>query len=126
MSLLTVVLLSHNRPMFATAAIESILDQSEKKFKFWVSDNSSNKELQEIVKDRFPEIEYKSWFPGVSVGEHFKKVLSSISTPYFVMFHDDDLMEPDFARKILEAFKEEPLAAAIGAGLPITEPQSFA
>ena len=113
MSLLTIVLMTHNRPVLAVNAIESILNQSEKDFKLVVSDNSSNKELQEIMEARFPQVEHKSWFPGMPLAEHFKKVISLVDTAYFVMFHDDDLMEPDYVKRILEEFKKEPHAAAI-------------
>jgi glycosyltransferase involved in cell wall biosynthesis len=105
--------MSHNRPGYAINAIESILNQSEKDFRFVVSDNSSNRELQEIMETRFPTVEYKSWFPGTPVGEHFKRVISLVDTPYFVMFHDDDSMEPDYVKRILEEFKKQPQVAAI-------------
>jgi glycosyltransferase involved in cell wall biosynthesis len=105
--------MTHNRPVLAVNAIESILNQSEKDFKLVVSDNSSNKELQEIMEARFPQVEHKSWFPGMPLAEHFKKVISLVDTAYFVMFHDDDLMEPDYVKRILEEFKKEPHAAAI-------------
>lgn len=107
--------MSHNRSVLAVNAIESILNQSEKDFRFVVSDNSSNKELEEVMKSRFPEVEYKSWFPGMPLSEHFKEVIALVDTPYFVMFHDDDSMEPDYIKRILEAFKKEPHAAAIAA-----------
>ena len=113
MSLITIVLMTYNRPVLAVNAIESILSQSEKDFRFVVSDNSSNKELQGVLKSRYPDIEYKSWFPGMPLSEHFKKVISLVDTPYFVMFHDDDSMEPDYVKRILAEFKKNPLAAAI-------------
>lgn len=111
---ITIVLLSRNRPKYAVSAIESILDQTDKNFKFVVSDNSSNKELQSIIETRFPDIEYKSWFPGIPFLDHFKKVISLINTPYFVMFHDDDLMDPLYVSRVLEEFKKMPSASAIG------------
>ena len=114
MSLITIVLLCHNRPAFAEEAIKSILNQSEKNFRFVVSDNSSNRELQKIMQARFPKVEYKSWFPGIPFVEHFKKVISLVDTPYFVMFHDDDSMEPNYVSRILEEFKKMPAVVAIG------------
>jgi glycosyltransferase involved in cell wall biosynthesis len=107
--------MSHNRSALAVNAIESILNQSEKDFRFVVSDNSSNKDLEEVMQSRFPEVEYKSWFPGMPLSEHFKEVIALVDTPYFVMFHDDDSMEPNYIKRILEAFKKEPHAAAIAA-----------
>lgn len=110
---ITVVLLSRNRPEYTVQTIQSILNQSENRFRFVVSDNSSNKKLFEIMTGRFPTIEYVSWYPGLHIIDHFKKVISLVDTRYFVMFHDDDLMEPNFIKRILEGFRDLPSAAAI-------------
>ncbi|WP_156485126.1 glycosyltransferase family 2 protein [Synechococcus sp. MIT S9508] len=114
MKLLTVVLLCHNRPRFAVEAIKSILNQSTCAFDIVISDNSSNKQLQEIVNIDFPSLQYKSWFPGIPAIEHFRKVISSVVTPYFVMFHDDDVMEPEYVETIIKQFSVTPHAAAVG------------
>ena len=114
MNLLTVVLLCHNRPDFATEAIKSIINQSTSEFNIVISDNSSNRKLNDIVNSDFPLLEYKSLFPGIPAIEHFQKVISSVVTPYFVMFHDDDVMEPEYVITILKQFSATPHAAAVG------------
>lgn len=114
MNLLTVVLLCHNRPGFAVEAIKSILNQSTCSFDLLISDNSSNKQLNDIVNNDFPALAYRSWFPGIPAIEHFRRVISSVDTPYFVMFHDDDVMEIDYVRSILRQFSVTPHAAAVG------------
>jgi glycosyltransferase involved in cell wall biosynthesis len=114
MSLITVVLLCHNRPAYAENAIKSILNQSDKDFRFVVSDNSSNKELQGVMKARYPEVEYISRFPGIPFLEHFKEVISLVDSKYFVMFHDDDFMEPDYVSRVLGEFAKHPSAGAVG------------
>ena len=114
MNLLTVVLLCHNRPGFAVEAIKSILNQSTSAFNIVISDNSSNRKLHDIVNSDFPSLEYKSWFPGITLIEHLRKVITSVVTPYFVMFHDDDIMEPEYVRTILKQFSATPDAAAVG------------
>lgn len=114
MNLLTVVLLCHNRPGFAVEAIKSILNQSTTAFDIVISDNSSNKQLQEIINIDFPTLEYRSWFPGIPAIEHFRKAIFSVATPYFVLFHDDDVMEIDYVRTILRQFSATPHAAAVG------------
>ena len=114
MNLLTVVLLCHNRPDFAIESIRSIINQSTSEFDIVISDNSSDKKLNDIVSSDFPSLEYKSLFPGIPAIEHFQKVISSVVTPYFVMFHDDDVMEPEYVRSILKQFSATPHAAAVG------------
>lgn len=111
---ITLVLLCHNRPIFAREAIISVLNQTEKNFKLIISDNSSNKELNNLIKREFSYLEYISWFPGVSAFEHFKKVISLVNTKYFVLFHDDDTMEPEFVSSILKQFELTPNVAAVG------------
>lgn len=113
MNLLTVILLCHNRPDYACESIKSILNQSTSAFDFVISDNSSNRELHDLVKINFPLLKYNSLFPGISAIEHFRKVISTVATPYFVMFHDDDIMEPEYVRTILKQFSLTPYAAAV-------------
>lgn len=114
MNLLTVVLLCYNRPAFAKEAINSILNQTEKNFNFIISDNSSNKEMYVLAKNEFSSLEYFSWFPGMPAFEHFKKVITLINTKYFVLFHDDDAMEPEYVKTILDQFLLNPKVAAVG------------
>ena len=113
MNILTIILLCHNRPEYAVKAIESILNQSTTDFDFIISDNSSNYHLKHIVSTYFPFLTYKSWFPGISAIEHFQAAFSSVKTPYFVVFHDDDLMEPHYVQSVLNQFSLTPYAAAV-------------
>jgi len=113
--LLTVFLLCHDRPYRAVAAIESILQQTNNDFSFVISDNSSNNVLFDIVTDKFPSIEYisQSGANFTSFFSHFSSLLLMSKTQYVVMFHDDDIMEPNFVEMVLNKIKLEPDAAAI-------------
>ena len=112
--LLTVVLLCHNRVQMAVEALESIIAQTTTEFRLVVSDNSTNEDLRARLAAEFPAIEVVSWYPGVPAFDHFNNVIAMIDTRYFVMFHDDDLMEPEYVETILERFRKHPSAAAIG------------
>ena len=112
---LTIVLACHNRPKKAVKAIHSILRQTDSNFNFLVSDNSTNNELQEILITDFPSVETIFWNPGYSsFFDHFNKIVSLIKTKYITIFHDDDALEPDYVKRILEEFRALPNAAAIG------------
>lgn len=113
-SRLTVVLLCHNRSQMAIDALESILAQTNRDFRLVVSDNSTNRNLSDRLGSEYPDIECVSWFPGVPAFDHFNNVIAMIETDYFVMFHDDDLMEPTYVEIILEKLSQYPTAAAIG------------
>ena len=113
MKLLTVVLMCRNRPRYAAEAIRSILNQTTTDFEFVISDNSTNNQLESVVCAKFPSLNYKSWFPGIPFIEHFQKAIFLVSTPYFVLFHDDDVMEPEYIETILSQFRLTPNAAAV-------------
>jgi hypothetical protein len=113
MSSLTIVLMTRNRPILVEKAIESILNQTEKNFRFIISDNSTNLETKELVHNKFPEVEYVSRYPGVSVSEHFKMARELGKSNYLVMFHDDDILESRYVETILYTFANYPKTAAI-------------
>jgi hypothetical protein len=98
----------------AMVAIESILCQTVNNYKLIISDNSTNKNLYTLIQEKFKEIEYISWFPGITAAEHFMEVRKLIDTRYFVLFHDDDIMEKNYVSEIINKFKEMPNIAAIG------------
>ena len=113
MSPLTIVLMTRNRPVLVEKAIESILNQTEKNFRFVVSDNSTNLETKDLLNNNFPTLEYISRYPGVSAGEHFKMARELGKSKYLVMFHDDDILENRYVEIILDTFANFPKTAAI-------------
>ena len=114
MNNLTVVLMSHNRTKFAVEAINSILNQDIKDFNFLISDNSTNNKLQELLNKDFPKIETIFCNPHHKVFfDHFNSVISKIKTKYIVLFHDDDVMQNNYVKRILETFQDFPEASAI-------------
>ena len=111
---LTVVLLCHDRPKTAVEAINSVIRQSSNNFDFLVSDNSTNAELQEILKADFPTIKTIFWKPdNSSYFDHFNKIISHIETKYITLLHDDDILDPNYVMKILEQFQETSDVAAV-------------
>lgn len=111
---LTIVLLCHNRPQLAKQAIESIVLQTRKDFIFIISDNSTNLDLHNITKEICPLVEYKSWYPGISAEAHFKEARKLVKTKYFVLFHDDDILNKEYVNNIINQFNINPCIAAIG------------
>ena len=112
--MLTIYLLTHNRSKLALQAIESILVQTDKNFKFVVSDNSSSDELRNLIGSRIG-FEYLKRELVLSAIDHGNKCLSEIKTEYFTLFHDDDLMLPNFVQDFRKAQALFPEAVAFGA-----------
>ena len=107
-------MLTFNRPKQALEAIESILAQEDKKFKLVVSDNSSSDELRHLLGGRI-EFEYIKREHVLSAIDHGNQCLSEIDTEYFALFHDDDLMLPNFVKDFWRAKSLYPEVAAFGA-----------
>ena len=111
---LDIFLLCHNRPEFAKAAIQSILDQRAGGFQLTVSDNSSDDSVARMVQENFPDvrIKYRGNLPSMV---HFNTCIAEARADYFCLFHDDDLMGVDFVSEMRMACNQFPDAVAIGA-----------
>ena len=112
--MLTIYLLTHNRPKLALEAIESILAQTDKNFKFVVSDNSSSDELHNLIGSSIG-FEYLKRESVLSAIDHGNKCVSEAKTEYFTLFHDDDLMLSNFVQDFRKAQALFPEAVAFGA-----------
>lgn len=125
---LEIYLLTHNRPFQAMEAVESILAQTDKRFRLVVSDNSDTDELRHSISDRL-DLVYVKRSIGLSGIEHGNLVLSEISNrgvdSYFTLFHDDDLMLPNYVANFWRAQALFPNAVAFGANAQIELHKKF-
>jgi glycosyltransferase involved in cell wall biosynthesis len=118
---LSITLLTHNRTKQAFEAILSILSQSNQNFKLIVSDNSDDDSLGHLIQEN---IQTNSSLLGViyikrpqvlPALDHFNICLNEMSSDYFCLFHDDDLMLPNFVSEFFKAQNQYPDAVAFGA-----------
>ncbi len=111
---LDIFLLCHNRPEFAKAAIQSILNQRADGFRLTISDNSSDDRVARMVKENFPNVAIKlrGRVPALA---HFNTCIAEARADYFCLFHDDDLMGEDFVGEIRLVSERFPDAVALGA-----------
>lgn len=111
---LEIYLLCCNRPEFAKAAIQSILNQRASGFELIVSDNSSDDRVARMTQAEFPGVMLKRR-GFVPVQAHINICIAEARSDYFCLFHDDDLMGPDFVSEMRLASEYFPDAVAIGA-----------
>lgn len=111
---LAIFVLTHNRTEMAMAAIESIVNQSNSDFHLIVSDNSDQNDLENLIHLNFPSVEYRRRSSSLSAIDHANTCILEVKTGYFVLFHDDDLMLPNFVAEFQKAQKKFPKAAAFG------------
>ena len=110
---LEIFLLCHNRPEDAKQAIRSILAQNNQNFTLIISDNSTDDRVESMVREIFPKENYIRRKP-VSATRHCIQCISEVSSSHFCLFHDDDLMCPDFVHEAMMAIAAFPSAVAIG------------
>lgn len=52
--------------------------------------------------------------------DHFNRCVDEVTTDYFCLFHDDDIMEPNFVEKMIKCLTKYPQAIAVGCNAKIT------
>jgi len=114
MQTITICILCRNRPEYARQAILSILEQTYKNFELLVSDNSSNDEVQNMMKREFPEVCYIRRAPPQELWEHINRCIEELRSEYFCLFHDDDVMKPEFVETVETYLRAYPAAIAFG------------
>jgi GT2 family glycosyltransferase len=111
---LTIYILCHNRPADTRHALQSVLAQGDQDFSLIVSDNSSNDEVQHLVKNEFPNVSYIRRLPMLPALEHFNCCIEEVKSDYFCLFHDDDLMSENFVSVMKKNIHDYPMAIAFG------------
>lgn len=109
---LTIFVLCYNRPDLARLSIQSIVQQSCQNFQLIISDQSTNNEVDVMVKSEFPNVTYIKRSPSLKHLEHFNVCIREVRTNYYCLFHDDDLMGPNFVEAMLQFIGDHPFAAA--------------
>lgn len=112
MTILTIFIQCYNRPAYARLAIESVLRQTNKAFRLVISDNSTNDELFRLVQTEFPSLGYRRRVPSLPALDHFNISISEVDTDFVCLFHDDDLMEPEYVEAMLRTIELHPQAVA--------------
>lgn len=112
-NLLTVVVLSHNRHQFIKECLDSILSQDYKNFKLFISENSTNDDVYNLLQANYPNIEIRRRQGPLSSANHYQTVLSELDSEFTMLFHDDDfLIRKDALSEMMSYFKDNVAAVA--------------
>ncbi len=114
MSCLRIFILCHNRPDDAREAIRSVLAQTNPNYQLIISDNSTDDRVEHMIRHEFPSLNYVRRLPSVPALEHFNLCLEETIDSHICLFHDDDLLAPDFVETIKSTIDQYPDAIAIG------------
>ncbi len=97
-----IYILSRDRPNFLREAIDSALKQNNSliKFEIIISDNSENDDVCKMIDKDYTQknLKYIRRSPPLSALAHYQLIASELSAKYTVLFHDDDILHPDYVR----------------------------
>jgi len=114
MKSLSIYILCRNRPDYAKQAIQSVLNQTCQEFVLTVSDNSTNDDVEHMMRDEFVDIHYIRRVPALDVLGHMNRCIDDTESKYLCLFHDDDVMRPNYVEGMMQCAHDYPDAIAIG------------
>lgn len=122
MSVIQIFIATHNRPILVISAIQSALKQNFDSFEVIVSDNSTNEETGEVIKQfEDDRLIYKRRTPILSSSDHFNAILQDVTSDYFMIFHDDDIMYFNMLKYLFDIISERKEIIAVGANARVLE-----
>lgn len=101
----------YNGEKFLNEAVESILAQTFHDFELIISDNASTDRTEEISRAYVGQdnrVRYVRNSENIGAALNFNQVFHLSSSEYFKWVSHDDLHEPDFLRKCVQALDQDP------------------
>jgi len=116
---LTIFIMAYNRPEYLKAALDSVLNQTYKNIEVVVSDNSTDDRVEKLINENYQKLRYIRRRPSLDVLSHHNVLIEESDSEFATYFHDDDVMCPQYAEKMLEIFSnnKDIVAAAPNATL---------
>jgi cellulose synthase/poly-beta-1,6-N-acetylglucosamine synthase-like glycosyltransferase len=112
-------ILSRDRLDFCRETVASAVAQTYKNCQIIVSDNSEKDDVSEMLAREFPSVVVIRRKPSLPALNHFNKLIGEAAAPLMVLFHDDDVLEPEYVAKMVALFLKSPEVGAIGCNAQI-------
>lgn len=116
---ITTIIPTFRRPRLLRRAIRSVLGQSYQHLEVHVYDNASGDETPQVVAElaqRDTRVKYHCHPNNIGLVGNFVSGIEQVSTPFFNMLCDDDVLLPSFFASAICTFAQFPeIAAYIGA-----------
>ncbi len=107
---------SFNRPIYLKEAIHSVLNQTAMSLiEIIVSDNSTNDDVQMMMEKDYSSVKYIKRQPSLPVDEHFKAIIGDVTSDFYMIFHDDDIMHSQLVENLYNKLLNDLNLVAIGA-----------
>lgn len=122
---ISVYILSRDRLQYFKEALSSVLEACSNVAKVIVSDNSENNDISNYMSEMYPTVKFISRRPTLTAEQHFKAIISEADSEFLVMFHDDDIMLPDFVTTLYSKLVIDETLAAVGSNAKILSGDSL-
>lgn len=109
----TVAIPTYNRAQLLKVSLESVLAQDYPDFRVVVLDNASSDDTEAVVRslaDRDRRVTYIRNETNIGMLRNLNRAIEVNSSPYFNIFHDDDVMLPGFIRESVLSLDKHPSA----------------
>ena len=93
--LISVVLITYNRPNYLKECIDSILSQTFKQFELFILDNGSDCSTKDII-NQFSDKRIKYIRNKINSKSFINKGFEFTKNKYLIITHDDDIMKNNF------------------------------
>jgi len=119
---LSVYLVTYNRKEYLEKCIRSVLAQSYTEFDLYILDNCSDDGTEQMVKsiedERIHYIRHEKNIGGVG---NINYAISICETEFFVIFHDDDIMFPNFLESELQFLEQNEDCALVSCNCSLVD-----
>ena len=106
-----IFLMTHNRADLISESLESLLSQTAGVKEITVLDNESADNTEAVVSSFFQRgVKYQK---TVGFLGNFNFAHENASKKYVMLFHDDDILHPEYLEKVLEILNKEKKIAAV-------------
>jgi len=103
-------------------ALDSALNQDYPNLEIIVSDNASTDGTEEFIQSRAdPRLRYIRHKESIGGTNNFNFCVEQAEGAYFLLLHDDDLIDPDFVSVCIEALQGRPDTGVIRTGIRIID-----
>lgn len=108
-------ILTYNRKDFLKDSIQSLLNQTVENLKITVMDNGSFDGTEELVHE-LQQLHANLFYHKREINnpvENLKDAINLAQKDYLILFHDDDILHPDYLKYALDAINKYPNAAIV-------------
>lgn len=114
--LITAVIPTYRRPQLLKRAVLSALNQTYPHVRVCVYDDASGDNTREVMEELMQQdsrVFYYEHSKNVGPFDNFELGVTQVSTPYFSVLSDDDVLLPEFYKQAMEGFDRYPEAAFV-------------